>query len=229
MKRKNILLLIAYFIISTNILAKEFILPDYEQIQALGQTQYETLLRRFQQQDTTLSLTDFQTVYYGSAFYGYLGSGVDRKELDAAYEKGQNAFTSYLDKCLDKTPVDLNTIYYRWLVADNSNDTNNATKYAWMFNQLFDAIGATGDAASPQTGLHVVSVADEYAIIYQALGMSLEQQTLLTSECDLMEVVKKDGTKIKLYFDVQLVLALESQRFSDSNKPLHFTYHKHTK
>jgi hypothetical protein len=42
--------------------------------------------------------------------------------------------------------------------------------------------------------------------------------------CDKMDIVTKKGTKMSVYFDVQLVLALEEQMFSTSNKPFRFKY-----
>jgi hypothetical protein len=58
------------------------------------------------------------------------------------------------------------------------------------------------------------------------MQVELEQQTLTYSLCDKMDIVTKKGTKMSVYFDVQLVLALEEQMFSTSNKPFRFKYKK---
>lgn len=70
--KKTLVLLISCVCIITTAAAKDFLLPDYEGIQAMGQSNYDLLLIRFQAQDTTLSIHDFQAIYYGSAFYGTL-------------------------------------------------------------------------------------------------------------------------------------------------------------
>ncbi len=204
-----------------------FLLPDYEGIQNMGQAQYDSLLSRFQAQDTTLSIVDLQAVYYGSAFYGNPSKGLNNKRLNAIFEaEGNKGAILYVDSVLTSSPLNLDALRTRFILAYNENDSVATRAYLWKYDRLLDAIYATGDARSEKTALHVVCVDDEYTIMYYVMQVNPEGQTLTSSLCDKIDIVTKNGTKLPVYFDVQLVLALNNRMFSSDKKPFHFTYKK---
>ena len=204
-----------------------FLLPDYEGIQNMGQAQYDSLLNRFQAQDTTLSIVDLQAVYYGSAFYGNPSKGLNNKRLNAIFEaEGNKGAILYVDSVLTSSPLNLDALRTRFILAYNENDSVATRAYLWKYDRLLDAIYATGDARSEKTALHVVCVDDEYTIMYYVMQVNPEGQTLTSSLCDKIDIVTKNGTKLPVYFDVQLVLALNNRMFSSDKKPFHFTYKK---
>ena len=204
---------------------REFQIPDYEGIQAIGKDSYKALYQRFLAQDTTLSRYDIQALYFGSAFYGYLPEGLDMKKVNSTFEKsGCRGLGKLLDKYLETSPFDLNAIIYRMSAAQACEDSLSLEKHAWGFYRLIDAIAATGDAESPQTAMHIVCVSDEYACLNYLMQVQVDQQTLLTSCHDMFDVTTKSGRKMQIYFDIQLVLALEHQMFSTDTKPFHFVY-----
>jgi len=223
--KKTLVLLISCVCIITTAAAEDFLLPDYEGIQAMGQSNYNLLLIRFQAQDTTLSIHDFQAIYYGSAFYGTPSRGMSNKRLNAIYEAdGNEGVIVYVDSLLSESPLNLGALRTRFIAAYKANDSITAHKYLWQYDRLMDAIYATGDALTEKTALHVVCVDDEYTIMNYVMQVKLEQQTLTSSMCDKMDIVTKNGTKMSVYFDVQLVLALENRMFSTSKKPFRFKY-----
>ena len=204
-----------------------FLLPDYEGIQNMGQAQYDSLLNRFQAQDTTLSIVDLQSVYYGSAFYGNPSKGLNNKRLNAIFEaEGNKGAILYVDSVLTSSPLNLDALRTRFILAYNENDSVVTRAYFWQYDRLLDAIYATGDARNEETALHVVCVDDEYTIMYYVMQVRPEGQTLTSSLCDKIDIVTKNGTKLPVYFDVQLVLALNNRMFSSDKKPFHFTYTK---
>ena len=204
-----------------------FLLPDYEGIQNMGQAQYDSLLSRFQAQDTTLSIVDLQAVYYGSAFYGNPSKGLNNKRLNAIFEaEGNKGAILYVDSVLTSSPLNLDALRTRFILAYNENDSVATRAYLWKYDRLLDAIYATGDARSEKTALHVVCVDDEYTIMYYVMQVNPEGQTLTSSLCDKIDIVTKNGIKLPVYFDVQLVLALNNRMFSSDKKPFHFTYKK---
>lgn len=207
--------------------AREFQIPDYESIQQLGEEKYQTLMNRFLAADTTLTLRDIQSVYYGSAFYGTLSDNLGMKKLNEAHEKGgTEALVALLDNHLVSNPLDIEGIVVRYSMAMKMKDAANANKYGFMFAQLANAIGVTGDGDSEYTAWHVVTVADEYALMNLLMDVQPEKQTLTNTMCDMFDATTKSGRKIQVYFDVQLVLALEKHMFSSDKKPFHFTYKK---
>lgn len=209
---------------------RDFQIPDYESIQTIGKESYEALLQRFRVADSTLSVQDIQAVYYGSAFYGYLAGALNMTELNGIYyKKGHQGLASYLDNYLSSAPVDINAILFRMSAAHETNDTITFNRYIWMYHQLCQALFATGDGDSKETAIHVVNVADEYALMNYVMDLQVGMQTLLTSGHDMFDVITKNGRKTYVYFDIQLVLALERQMFSKDKSSFHFTYNKDMK
>ena len=207
--------------------AREFQIPDYEGIQQLGEKKYKALMKRFLAADTTLSLRDVQAVYYGSAFYGTLSDNLGMKMINEAYEKGgPEALVALLDRHLVSNPLDIEGIVVRYSMAMTLKDAANANKYGFMYAQLANAIGVTGDGDSEYTAWHVVTVADEYALMNFLMNVQPQMQTLTNTMCDMFDATTKSGRKIQVYFDIQLVLALENHMFSSDKKPFHFTYKK---
>lgn len=208
---------------------KTYQIPDYDKIQKIGQKKYDALLQRFLEMDSTLSLTDLQTVYFGSAFYGYIPKRLDTNAMDSIYtEQGDSATIAFLDNHLLHSPLDMRALAYRFNLTNLETDLEIATNCLWRLESLLVAICSTGDAESSETAMHVVRVADEYTIIDYVLQVQIEQQTLTTSMCDMFDAITKSGRKIQIYFDVQLVLALESEMFSFTtrSKPFKFRYQK---
>ena len=201
-------------------------IPNYDGIQALGRSNYQKLLERFQAQDTTLTIRDVQAVYYGSAFYGNPSPiGVNWNRIDAIYNAiGNDGVIVYVDSLLSESPLNLGALRLRYIAAANANDTITTEKYFWQYDRLLDAIYATGDAMGEKTALHVVCVNDEYTIMYYVMKVEFKQQALTSSMCDKMDIITRDGYELSIYFDVQLVLSLENRKFSPSRKPFKFKY-----
>ena len=225
---KHLLSILLACVLSSAAFAQEaFLLPDYEGIQNMGQAQYDSLLSRFQAQDTTLSIDDLQSVYYGSAFYGNPSKGLNNRRLNAITEtKGNEDAILYVDSVLATSPLNLGALLTRFTLAYHAHDTITTHSYYWQYARLVDAIYATGDARSEEHALHVVCVDDEYTIMYYVMQVQPEGQTLTSSLCDKIDIVTKNGTRLPVYFDVQLVLALENHMFSSDKNPFHFTYKK---
>ena len=207
--------------------ARTFHRPDYEWIQSIGKKEYKKLMKRFYAADTTLTLSEIQAIYFGSAFYGYLSLDFDQRDVMKMLDQGKNhkEIVKFIDKHLEKSPVDLRALLFRAIVAQIDKDEKAVDKYGKMFRMLvYQAILETGDGDSDTTGWHVVSVADEYTLLWYVLQVQIESQVLTSSECDMFNIITKSGRHNQIYFDVQLVLALEHRMFSDSKEPFHFTY-----
>lgn len=207
--------------------ARTFHRPDYEWIQSIGKKEYKKLMKRFYAADTTLTLSEIQAIYFGSAFYGYQGLDFDQRDVMKMLDQGKNhkEIVKFIDKHLEKSPVDLRALLFRAIVAQIDKDEKAVDKYGKMFRMLvYQTILETGDGDSDTTGWHVVSVADEYTLLWYVLQVQIESQVLTSSECDMFNIITKSGRHNQIYFDVQLVLALEHRMFSDSKDPFHFTY-----
>lgn len=229
MVKRCIISIIACVFACSAAAVRKFDIPDYEYIQSIGKKQYDSMLHRFYAQDTTLSLTDIQTIYYGSAFYGYLGDGIEKDAFYAAKRRGIVALTSFLDSCLSVTPVDLQTLVWRFTAAEMAKDTVAMYKYSGMYNRLTHAIILSGNGFSDTTAVHVVSVADEYSLLTYVWHVTFEKQSLTFSLCDKMDCRTKNGTKKTIYFDVQLSCAIDHYKLSNDKEPFHFWYNANIK
>ena len=120
----------------------------------------------------------------------------------------------------------MKALAYRFSLTNQETDLETAIRCSWKFTKILTAICSTGDADSPETAMHVVQIADEYTVINYVLQVQIERQMLTSSMCDMFDVITKSGRKKQIYFDVQLVLALEHEMFSATTKPFKFKYHK---
>ena len=213
---KKLFLLLVFCFSAYVASAGNFHRPDYERIQSIGKPAYEKLLKRFYAADTTLTLAEVQNIYFGSAFYGYLSGDFDEKKVREMLKNKENPkkIAKVLDKYLETSPVDMRALMYRATVSAQEGNEQARAKYATMFIRLCNAIIQTGDGGSDRTAWHVVDVADEYTLMWYVLDVQPEGQVLTSTKCDRIDVSTKTGAKLQLYFDVQLVLALERRAVS---------------
>ena len=64
------------------------------------------------------------------------------------------------------------------------------------------------------------------SVMNYVMKVEMENQKLTSTMCDMFDVTTKNGKKTQVYFDVQLILALENQMFSTDKKPFTFKYKK---
>lgn len=221
-------LLSLFIVLSTACFAQNFQRPDYETIQKVARTEaYDQLLARYQALDTTLTLNELQTLYYGSIFVGkssFNGLPSETKDLLGDVSKTNEAAEA-IDRHLEKYPLDIQALVYRTVPAGRNNDTalvrNLWAKAEWVAVTIL----STGDGQTDSTGFHVVSVSDEYAIMNYFFHVEHGDQYLTASRCDMFDITV-DGRKGNLYFDIQALLAWENQVFSkkSSSEPFTFTY-----
>lgn len=221
-------LLSLFVVLAVGCYAQGFQRPDYETIQKVARTEaYDQLLARYQALDTTLTLNELQTLYYGSIFVGKNSfNGLPNETLDLLGDKSKTDLAAEaIDKHLEKYPLDIQGLLYRTVPAGRNNDTVLARTLWVKAEQMATAILSTGDGRTDSTGFHVVSVSDEYAIMDYFFHVEHGNQYLTTSRCDKFDI-SIDGHKTNLYFDIQALLAWENQVFSkkDSGKPFTFTY-----
>lgn len=206
--------------------ARTFHRPDYEWIQSIGKKEYKKLMKRFYAADTTLTLSEIQAIYFGSAFYGYGSGDFGEKEIREKLQQEQNTkpILKHLDKYLKSHPVDLRAIFYHAFVNMAADNEQAFEKDAIRFAMLRDMILMTGDGDSDTTAWHVVDVADEYTLMWYVFDVQPEGQVLTSTQCDMINVSTIGGDQFQIYFDVQLVLALQHHAFFEADKPFHFTY-----
>ncbi|MBR4136136.1 MAG: DUF4919 domain-containing protein [Bacteroidales bacterium] len=189
---------------------------DYQKIEKFVQSQpdkFGALMTRFSAGDSSLTVEELATLYYGSFFsldYDYEGASKELVDL-----KKQEDYKNAMDLCLkelEKSPCSIDLLFDAWLFANKLEQDNSL--YALRLNQILSVILASGDGRAQKTAYKVVAVSDEYFIIYAVMGLNLRQQALV-GNCDVMTVYEEtapDDT-VDIWFDVTLHMSVLDKLF----------------
>lgn len=203
--------------------------PDYEEIKKQTNDKntpyyYPKLLKRFKENDTTLSEHEIYLIYYGSFFNNELSSipvadlqfddsikaiskkdtlsDTDYKQLLRLYREKDQAF-----------PLELRTLNALYNLYKKTND-NAADFYRFKLMNLYSIILATGDGRSINSGFHVVSVSDEYVLL-SILGFKFGGEQRLIDHCDFLTVEPNQYKLDGFYFDVTQIFKGYEKAFED--------------
>jgi hypothetical protein len=217
------------FFIAINALAQNFEKPDYKSIEQTIKDKnsiwyYPSLMKRFRENDTTLTLRDYRMLYYGNFFQDdypasplsedkdSLGSYIKRpltpQNIHRVIETGE--------KCLTSAPFDIRTINILISAYIKNGDSITADKYRYKLRKIIGVILSSGDGLTEETAMHVLTVEDEYVIL-NVYGLDFVSQALTRQQCDYLEV-KANKENIKgLYFDVTMIFKYEYGKFLGSD------------
>lgn len=181
-------------------------------------TYYPRLLSRMKAGDTTFTNDEFRLIYYGYVFQpGYSPYGDDKStEIRAALKDNKfELVNKYCDEVISTNPVSLKNYYYKMVALINLNK-QDSTFYAVRRHYwgLLDAIASSGNGQTCKTALKVISVSDEYEIMYRYFEIQQVESQALQTPCDKMTVKPSDiypGNTI--FFDVSESFAAMKKMF----------------
>jgi hypothetical protein len=181
-------------------------------------TAYQKLLARFNAFDTTLELEDYRLIYYGCVFQASYFANPDEKKKDiitAINAKNFDQASLLCDSVLSNYPVSLVANYYKALALFRAQPDNSGyVKYRDRYGKLVNAIFSSGDGQTCETGLRVISVSDEYMIIYTDLKTKQFKGQSLVGHCDLLKIQPSDNWPYEqIYFDATEILKKEAELF----------------
>lgn len=194
----------------------ESIQVDYGQMEQFvknERTEYDLLLTRFEQGDPTLSKEEVTQIYYGFPFTEEYNSFAFYTKIDKAYAKNDFAVALPLIKQeLKKNPVSLSLLIKAvtcGLALKDPELQSFLDNASLRYQQIIQAILATGNGSSKETAYKVICVSDEYEIIFKPLQVkSIQQQTTLENKYDVFNV-KLPGGKAKIFFDISISFPLQ--------------------
>lgn len=201
-----------FFFANVRCMAQEedFLTVDYKKIEQFVQkedAQFEKLVQRFVSVDTTLTLDELASIYYGS-FYStkYSYSDASEKVRESMKNKDYAAALKLCKKELEKSPASLDLLQKAAACSYYVGEESDA--YYQKIVQIIDVIFASGDGKTEKTAFKVVAVSDEYFLLYGVFEVNLKQQALV-GHCDRMTVYSEDDPDdtLDLYFDVSLHLS----------------------
>ncbi len=193
--------------------------PDYKYIQQVtgdpaSSMNYPRLFTRYINDDTSLTQPEFQLLYYGYFFQdeyesynstGYKDSLKEMSRKEGLTLAERKKMISFAKRDLKFTPFDLNDLNWLCNLYYTLNDVENYALYKYKVSMIAKTILASGDGHSESTGLHVLSVADEYSVL-ALLGLKYKgHETNAEKKVDYLSVAD-NGQGIKgVYFDVSQI------------------------
>ncbi len=192
--------------------------PDYKSIEKITKDNasdlyYPTLLKRYLNDDTTLTAKDYHYIYYGYFFneaYNAIGDVssfrdsikvLNNKKVWLAEDK--KSYLKYNLELLKGSPLQPSLLIGVYAAYKELNDEQHAELYRQKCRAILETILATGDGLTCGTGYHVLTVSDEYSIL-RYLGYKFgESQSLTADECDYLKLQDNDDHIKGLYFDVK--------------------------
>jgi hypothetical protein len=207
----------------------DFAAPNYENIKKAaedtqGDKYYPKLMLRYQNNDTTISESEMQVLYYGVFFHDkkYLqlfGGDTYRDSIKAIYKHDSITYNDKINLIKyyllthAEIPFNLKTINALYNLYTDLQDPK-AVYYDQKMNKIAYTIYTTGDGKSTKTGFHVNAISDEYTML-SLLGYKFGASQSLIERCDYLKVAEnKNGVK-GIYFDVSKILEAEAALFSD--------------
>ena len=197
---------------------QEFLDVNYASIEKFvtqQEAQYDSLMQRFIEGDTTLTSDEVKYVFYGSYFsLKYAYTNPSHELMDAFKEKRYEDVLNLGQKELTKSPAQLAILFRMCVAALEQEEEEKAQLYRTRLLQVLDVILSSGDWKSAQTAYKVLEVSDEYVILYGVFGVHLTQQAL-SGKCDIMTVYEDENPDetVDIYFDVSLHMATLNNLF----------------
>ncbi len=171
--------------------------------------QYDVLIDRYIQGDSTLNIDQKRFVYYGSVFQEffnpyYSGDAVDslmtimnqpdHKTID--WDKTRQLATAILME----NPFDLTAIITLYTYYSHNNQEVQAKEYFNRLQTIFDAILSSGDGLNQDSAYYVTQVRHEYEVL-NLFELTFAGKQSLTDQTKDFLTVEEDGIE-GLYFDV---------------------------
>ena len=210
-----------------------FLSPDFDYLKKVVDDPgsvfyYPTLLKRFIAADTTMSIEELHCLYYGSVLqegYNPYGSG-EKEDVDKVLEilnkenpskKELKKALKYLNKAIDKSPLDLDLYNYRHYVDVllYGQESAQADADAFHFVALISAILYSGDGKDYSTAFYVISPSHEYAFLGYN-GLSFKGQILKNNggkSYDVLEITENEYGIENIYFNIDVCFNYLSNLF----------------
>ena len=211
--------LIQLFIFSTFHLAfsqRQIQKPNYDEIQEIisknDQNNYQRLVKRLQENDTTLNGDEYYLLYFAQSLdTSYSPYSQNNKHLYDLLKAGkQQEFASQAKEHLRKNPFDLRIRDYLLDILYES-DSIQYNLYAKPFYGFMDAIYLSGEGDNKENPHHVMSVTDEY-VFMRYINVAMTQQKL-EYPCDVITLAENKLKLKQLFFDVSIPLKKLNSQF----------------
>jgi hypothetical protein len=183
---------------------------------------YDELLAKVQGGDTKIDYKALRMAYSQTKDASPYGSDRDTRSAmnkalaDKKYKDAIKSADQILKEDYTNPFAHLaNAIAYREL-----NDTAKADYHKAVYLGLVNSIIAGADGKTPTTAFTVISTEEEYSVM-QAFGYPVGGQSLVNKDGHTYDVLHgtdpKTSEKVDVYFNIDIVWAMETKMFSPKN------------
>lgn len=196
-------------------LAQEVSPPDYREIRqsiqnSKGPNYYPQLMRRYLQNDTTLTIEQYRALYYGFTLQeDYVPYQHEHQALLDIRKRivdtnGDSRVCSEAIKisqaAIDDNPFDLLAIATMTFSFQQLKDTVSFARWKDKQNSLLDAIVSSGDGDDVTSPIHVISIEHEYEVLNR-LGLQIDADSLCNDHVEYLKVRPNAEDVQGVYFD----------------------------
>lgn len=175
---------------------------------------YKNLLDRFLANDTTLQLSDYQTIYYGQAFQTNYKPNARHDSISALHKYLNSSRDSvdfrkvlnYTKQILKDYPFNIEEIFITGIAYSNLGEEDLSKVWFYKYDKLINTIMSSGDGKSEKTAFIVIKITDEYSLL-NAFGFNFTGQSLVVNKkksYDVMSVEQNNFGVESIYFDINL-------------------------
>lgn len=117
---------------------------------------------------------------------------------EAKWQQAANLGLAWLEKC----PIDIRGHLYMSIALRELGQEQGSQDHIRWTHGLMDSIVASGDGKSSASAFEVISIAEEYDVMY-LFGLKVTSQSLISGEpmCDLLVGTDEFGEEVSLYFN----------------------------
>lgn len=227
MRLKILLISLVSLLACTVSMAQEVEAPNYKEIRSSmnnpnSDSYYPRLMDRYLKQDTTLSLQQYRTLYYGFTLQeDFVPYQAERDELlHVRSQIAQNpkdkvlvsralnmALSAYRDNPFSLLAIQTIAFCYTSLDDKNNYDIWNIQK-----NGILDAIVSSGDGETEESAIHVISVEHEYEVLYR-MGLEILSDSLCSDKVEFLKVDDNAEDIPGLYFNFSACRSAYAKRY----------------
>ncbi len=206
--------------------------PDYANIEKVTKdaklrSYYPKLYTRYEANDTTLNIDEYYLLYYGYFFrdtyhpMGAISPFVDSLRAVYVQDKISNTdrrnIVRYCKELLKMEPFSIRYLGILFRTYHELGDEATSLLYQYKVEMIVRTVFSSGDGKTSETGIHVLSVTDEYALL-ELIGLEADGQSTTANHCDYIKV-KPNGEGLEgVYFDVSQLFKSYSAMFKEKGK-----------
>jgi hypothetical protein len=117
---------------------------------------------------------------------------------------------------LESCPIDIDAHFFRAVALKEVGRNEESDLHVEWYKGLVESVLASGDGRTPQSAWVVISVPEEYSIL-RAMRVKRVGQKLVDGHIDALEVERRDGQHITVYFDPRAHFERLRRRLQDAD------------